>query len=158
MNIIFLDVDGVLNSEESVIRFHDEKVSRGEEPYACDEIFPEEYLNNLKELIELTDSKIVVSSTWRMWFPDGCHWKKLMSNLNEYVLDRYVIGITPRLQTKRGEEIRAWLKKHPETTNFVILDDDSDMCEFTETNLAQTSWKTGFTRDVLAKALKILGK
>lgn len=156
MNIIFLDIDGVLNSEESIVRFYEEAMSKGQPNYNCDEIFPKEYMNNLKELVEETDSKIVISSTWRMFYPDNDKWFKLMSNLKEYNLDTKVIDRTPYTSKKRGDEIRMWLSEHPEVSNFVIIDDDSDMCEFTETKLAKSSWKNGFTKEVKDKALMIL--
>jgi hypothetical protein len=39
-----------------------------------------------------------------------------------------VIGNTPDLyDSKRGDEISAYLKEHPEVTNYLIFDDDADM-------------------------------
>lgn len=58
-----------------------------------------------------------------------------------------VYDITPVINkpgVQRGDEIRAWLENAKEEIDaFVILDDDADMCEFTGTNLVQTSMKTG---------------
>ena len=51
--------------------------------------------------------------------------------------------MTPRLGTKRGIEIKKWLSDNPEVTDFVILDDDSDMEEYNETNLVQTNFYEG---------------
>lgn len=58
----------------------------------------------------------------------------------------------------RGDEIRSWLEKHPEVVSFVILDDDSDMCEFTETNLVKTSYARGLREEHVIKAIEMLNK
>jgi hypothetical protein len=156
MNVIFLDIDGVLNSEESIIQYYEKFQSEGNPRYDCDQIFPQKYMLNLKEIVDKANANIVVSSTWRIFYPDGDMWLKLIENLKEYGLDTKVIGVTRRLSGERGDEIREYLSRHPEITNFVILDDDSDMCEFTEIHLAKSSWKTGLTNEVKEKALKIL--
>ena len=41
---------------------------------------------------------------------------------------------------------RQWLQTTKyDIESFVILDDDTDMCEYTSTNLVKTSNKTGLT-------------
>ncbi len=43
--------------------------------------------------------------------------------------------------------------------NFIILDDDSDMCEFTNTeNFIHTTYKHGLTKELKDKAIKVLNK
>jgi HAD domain in Swiss Army Knife RNA repair proteins len=54
MKVIFLDVDGVLNSKKTP--------NPGKFPYIVDPIL----LSRLLELLRLTDAKIVLSSTWRL--------------------------------------------------------------------------------------------
>ena len=57
-----------------------------------------------------------------------------------------VIDITPNLtyghglttHTPRGKEIQQWLDEHPEVTNYVIFDDDSDMLEHQMNNFICT--------------------
>ena len=142
MKVIFLDVDGVLNSEKDLLEAK-EKSELFDRPLAL-----------LKELVESTKAKIVVSSTWRIgcsksgrnsWYGEGI-FKTLTDRLAEYQMEVY--DITPVIIDKpgvqRGDEIRAWLENAKEEIDaFVILDDDADMCEFTGTNLVQTSMKTG---------------
>ena len=131
MKVIFLDVDGVLNSEKDLL-----------EAKGKSELF-DRPLALLKELVESTKAKIVVSSTWRI----GCSKSGRNSwyRLAEYQMEVY--DITPVINkpgVQRGDEIRAWLENAKEEIDaFVILDDDADMCEFTGTNLVQTSMKTG---------------
>lgn len=141
MKVIFLDVDGVLNSEKDLL-----------EAKGKSELF-DRPLILLKELVESTKAKIVVSSTWRIgcsksgrnsWYGEEI-FKTLTDRLAEYQMEVY--DITPVINkpgVQRGDEIRAWLENAKEEIDaFVILDDDADMCEFTGTNLVQTSMKTG---------------
>lgn len=161
MKIIFLDIDGVLNSEESIVKYHDEAEAKNEPYQDYTAIFPEEYMNNLKEIVDKTNAKIVVSSTWRLGFPDDSHWLKLMYNLEEYNLDKKVIGVTSNRGRWRCEQIKEWLEANKELgiDNFVILDDDSfDMGEYVDTKLAKTSWKTGLIESVKDRAIEILNE
>jgi hypothetical protein len=51
----------------------------------------------------------------------------------------------------RGEEIQAWLTENPDVTQFVILDDDSDMAHLID-HLVQTDHKVGLTAADVKKA------
>ena len=139
MKVVFLDVDGVLNSVRD---------------YYSTELTTDSHFILLKELIDRTGAKIVLSSSWRI----GLSIRgDLVQRLAEYGLEIY--DITPVLYfegRKRGDEIRAWLDKHGEVTNFVILDDDSDMCEFTKTNLVKTDTNFGLNKRHVEKAVEIL--
>lgn len=62
MNIIFLDIDGVLNNWKEA-KEHYEKTKR---PYICfDWPFSKKSMKVLRRLVKQTDSKIVLSSSWR---------------------------------------------------------------------------------------------
>lgn len=142
MKVIFLDVDGVLNCLDTFKRNHDEWVKTGKRRVDLDL----EKIGLLKEIIDETSSEIVLSSTWRLGFdknlkPVTDHAKELVKLFREYNLEIY--DMTPRLGTKRGIEIKKWLSDNPEVTDFVILDDDSDMEEYNETNLVQTNFYEG---------------
>ena len=139
MKVIFLDVDGVLNSVRD---------------YYSIDLVTDSHFELLKELIDITGAKIVLSSSWRM----GLSIRgKLVQRLAEYGLEIY--DTTPVLHfadRKRGDEIRAWLDKHEGITDFVILDDESDMCEFTKTNLVKTDTNFGLKKKHVEKAVEIL--
>lgn len=131
MNVIFLDIDGVLNNfiweynEEGILKcsiYHVQNRRVNNFQAIC-------WLN---ELYRLYDFSIVITSTW----------KKDVSSIEEmqYILRNSglreipVMGFTQTIYdnvTKkilpRGLEIRKYLRKHPEITSFVIIDDDSDM-------------------------------
>ena len=64
MNIVFLDVDGVLNSENYLIYMYE----KNKRPYHLyDMPFDPKCMENLKRLVKETKSKIVISSTWRKY-------------------------------------------------------------------------------------------
>ena len=123
-------------------------------------------LKLLKEIVDKTSAKIVVSSSWRI----GCYksgkdsifgsrlYNKLEKRLKDYGMDIY--DITPSLnsEAQRADEIREWLSKNT-IDNFIILDDDSDMCEYLNTeNFIHTTYEHGLTEKLKDKAIKVLNK
>lgn len=150
MNIIFLDVDGVLNSVNNLIRIH----KKTNKSYSCYSYpFDYECLENLKELVFRTKSNIVISSSWRK-SKEGM--QKLFEVLKMYELDELVIGATPFLGTNRGEEISKYLDsiKYIDIINFVILDDDNDMENLSD-HLVLINNMTGLTHENVDEALKM---
>lgn len=122
MNIIFLDVDGVLNSEAKLIRLYNETHDMSLfNPMPFDEIC----LENLNILVRETNSKIVVTSTWRHT-PELK--ERLIKALEDFNLDKEIIGYTPHIQdATRGAEINGFLSKINYKPHFIILDDNDDM-------------------------------
>lgn len=160
MKVIFLDVDGVLNSENDLLELpKEETVNPGREIF-------DRPLALLKELVDATNAKIVISSSWRV----GCakcgresfYGKELYEMLKKRLadFDMAAIDVTPVINkptVKRGDEIRKWLNTTEyDIESFVILDDESDMCEYTSTNLVQTSMETGLQEEHVEIAKAIL--
>jgi hypothetical protein len=120
MKVIFLDVDGVLNSEHWYKKNHKRHPERCRVETAIDPRF----VRNLKKIVQKTGAKIVLSATCR---------STVREKRNHYlhqILEKYGMKIydyTIRLGNERGYEIQDWLDKHRDVTNIVILDDDSDM-------------------------------
>ena len=138
MNVVFLDIDGVLNhcnTRHSVTPTTTEPLPIPIAP---------ECMARLNRLIAETGAKIVISSSWRLF----ARWQDLGPALVRHGLIGDVIGETPDLpnnqawlanwharkgkpfefdRLERGWEIAEWLAAHPEVTAFVILDDVSDM-------------------------------
>ena len=117
MKAIFLDIDGVLNSNEhtafikSFITYGDNMI----------EPFDDECLYNLKYIVDETDAKIIITSIWRL-FPDYLYI--LMNKLEEYGLDKNVISLTTSNKYKdKLQEIAVKLKKLG-ITEYVVLDND----------------------------------
>ena len=154
MKIIFLDFDGVLNSEAWWAR---EKQCQAEyggvwSHYDLDE----RAIDRLNTIVHKTGAKVVVSSTWRKIHP----LEELQAILRAVGFTGEVIDHTPgagHLAAKslngatveghkcRGEEIQSWLDHHSEedpVESFVILDDDSDMAHLAP-KLVQTKYASG---------------
>jgi hypothetical protein len=135
MKVIFLDIDGVLNSCDNWVHPDD----RGEEPtsllWSLHDLDPG-HIEVLNTIIGATNAKVVISSSWRMAHPID----DLIDMLTTQGLKGDVISITPILYRNlvptmdgpmpsgdpkdRGDEVEMWLKHWPdEVENFVILDD-----------------------------------
>ena len=150
MKVIFLDFDGVLNSEQFVRMLYRQNKRGG----LCKEFCPIASSNLLHILTEVPDCKIVVSSSWRI----GMSVEDLQTLLFENcdVPKERVIDKTAYLNdVPRGLEIQDWLDKHPEVTHFVIVDDDSDM-EHLKEKLVQTSWRHGLMLEQADSVIKAL--
>ena len=116
MKIIFLDIDGVLNSMS-----YDRKrtVEQGN--------IDETRLPLLKQIIVATDANVVLSSSWRKhWDKDSALCDDIGFEINQ-LFAKYSINIfdkTPYTPDKdRAEEIRSWLRENDLPQKFVILDD-----------------------------------
>jgi hypothetical protein len=130
MKIVFLDIDGVLNTRHT------------QNPRNLPYIVDKTLVRRLKRLLARTKAKVVLSSTWR-YDPAG-----LFSARRHGIP---FIGCTPDLPHRaRGKEIYAWLEKHPRVTRYAILDDDDDGLD--DMPLFQPSTATGFTPEI-AKGL-----
>jgi len=125
VKVIFLDFDGVLNSETSFLyedfrrKNHKEQGVKGK---VCETLSPHCCAALQAVLNQYPDVKIVLSTTWRCMF--SMDWLK--AKLEEYHVDSSrVIDKTPELFSgERGREIQQWLDAHPEVTQYVIIDDN----------------------------------
>lgn len=153
MKVVFLDVDGVLNSEEFVLRKVEQNgLENVHGDFPRSEFCPI-LVAHLNTLLNATKAKIVFSSSWR-------HGRSL-SNIQE-LLDSVgvygeVISKTPDLPNLiRGHEIKEWLTFHPEVSSFVIIDDDDDMLPEQLSNFVQTDFRKGLSLEKVKEAIKIL--
>ncbi len=140
MKVIFLDVDGVLNSKQDGNSI---------------KLRTDSHLRLLQEIVKATGAKIVLSSSWRAGFAKARN--TLSDRLREYGLE--IMDSTPVLPglTCRGDEIRQWLNDSGQSVErFVILDDDDDMAEFTDTNLVRTDPEIGLQEKDAVKSIELL--
>lgn len=167
MNIIFLDIDGVFNSERLV----DKMISKGYTDAQYDFIDSEE-LETFIKFIDKYNISIVISSSWRIdGYKETCDYlkKTLMAPIIPYI-----IGVTPRSQSGfRGTEIDFFIyvnKVNHEKYHFLmknniyinideycIIDDDDDMTdEQKEYHFIQTNYEIGLNKEHYPLIKKIL--
>lgn len=111
MKVIFLDIDGVLNSDEYFDKISNLDIQGIEQEIDIEKI------KLLKKAINETGAKVVLSSSWR-YTKNGQQLKELLSNYE------ICVDSTPFIQNKRGLEIKQWLLEHQCIEDFVILDDE----------------------------------
>ena len=174
--LIFLDFDGVLNSSKFLSAKREQAPISRKERRLVDHLMmyslsgqdelaarrtilvdlrhlDPEPIVLLNEIVRESQAKVVVSSTWRL----GYDAQGLQILLESQGFVGEVVGKTPDMPAKqRGHEIRRWLKDNGRPlTNFVILDDDSDMAGLAH-RLVKTSCKLGLEREHVEKALEII--
>ena len=130
MNIIFLDIDGVLNS----YAYHKE----------TENDLNLKSVDILSQIYHKFNCKIVLSSTWRELkdIPDESAqkmWKHLVDTLSKYNMEIY--DITPTIKNNRPLEIATWLQNNS-CSNHVILDDDFPLLEYKKYGLEKHVVKT----------------
>lgn len=167
MRVIFLDLDGVINSDRSILVCGErlEKFKGSNVPYYekflisnADPIAVE--MINL--LAKMTDAKIVLSSSHRKHFDEIKDFEQRLEKTKEYFSKvgfdgERLIGWTPALHDIRGKEIQDWLDKHTGVTHYVIIDDSADMLEEQMGNFVRTSGADGFSAQNYRDCFKILG-
>lgn len=134
MKVIFLDIDGVLNSGRSFLAFGHLANDYPDDPYfakiskATVDPVSVGLLNRILRAND--DIYYVLSSTHRKHFPDCSTKRKLIDQymVNHGVIPNRCVGYTKSLNKIRGEEIQDWLDNHLDLQidNYIILDDSSD--------------------------------
>ena len=144
MKVIFLDIDGVLC-------VHAADGNWGAED---DDRLSADCCRRLKEIMDATGCKLVLSSSWRL-FADML--KSLFEQLRLFgIAKEDFLGGTPLLE-ERGEEILAYLKRHREIRKFVALDDEPfDCLKFPREKLILTEHAFGITDAVKEKCICLL--
>lgn len=164
-NIIFLDIDGVLNCQllyeenmkersfistipiykqaKKLLRSLVKKKMITDKEYYASQLCRSR-ISMLNWLCEETDSVVVISSTWRK----GNTLDELKSILGDSGATFRIIDVTPYTGYERGTEISLWLKDNINQEEhgclyfdfyrYAIIDDDSDML----LNQAQHFFKT----------------
>ena len=134
---LFLDFDGVLNTGKYARQMKREGIDPFDEFGA---MFDPEAIANLKHIVELTDCKIILSSTWR----------------NEGIMRmRELMGFP--LREAKALEINAWLDQNAgRDYRYVILDDEDYFFPKQQEHLVLTDDKEGLTDRKAHHAIWIL--
>lgn len=180
IRLLFLDVDGVLNSHKTqviygTIAFPGSDSSTGYVDYAhATDRLAAELVN---KLCESTGAYIVVSSSWRV----GSTLAQVRTMLETLgVNPKYILGKTDTIGGRRGDQIERfakaittwdglqWLKKcelvdqdlelaeKVYLESYAIVDDDSDMNENQKSCFVQTTFMDGLTCALAIELGKIL--
>lgn len=115
MRVLFVDIDGVLNSITSKSR--------------CDGFIgiDNSKVKLLKEIIDKTNAKIVLVSIWKShWEKDYtliCHHDAKYLNNKFRKQNLFIFDKTKDNNSNRGEGIYNWIKEH-NVSNWAVLDDE----------------------------------
>ncbi len=132
MKIIFLDIDGVLNDAPTILGTGNDLPTKA-------------HLDCLKQIVDATGAKIVLSSSWRLYKSYRNDVKNALSEVGLNFID-----FTEELED-RDKEIREWLNRHPEVESFVILDDEDVFA----TNLREQHVLTSFYEGLLSEHIPL---
>lgn len=122
--IIFLDIDGVLNTARGKNYWRNTQRTK---TYQFNADLCPDAIKNLNAITQQTGAKIVISSYWRSFFP----LKMLKVIFQEYEIEAEVID-TLRLADQvlglanpsRGGLIQYWMKENYEPESYVVIDDN----------------------------------
>jgi CheY-like chemotaxis protein len=146
MKVLFLDVDGVLNSGDW---YRSARPQPSGIEIALLDLDPAA-VARLLTVLELTGAEVVLSSTWRLV-------PQYITMLRESGIP--VDGMTPRMDgAARCREIAEWLGAHPEVQTYAIIDDDADAWASGSEKFVRTTWEHGMLDTHAAQLVKILGE
>lgn len=160
-NVIFLDVDGVLNSEVWNEK-HQREIQDG---LLIDSV----KVKLLGELVRQTEARLVLHSGWRFWFDKNLQPVKREAEYLRELLQKEqmeIYSVTPDFSTEeirrtkrfslvKAGEIRAWLEEHREVKSWIVLDDLDLNDEEIKRRQIRTNNKTGLTKEDVEKAMRL---
>ena len=135
MKVIFLDIDGVLNTNLN------KEISNDK-------------LKLLSELVSKTGADVVLSSSWRNWWnhPKTNIPGSFITKWKKQFLDNNIsITLTTELECPKNLSIEKFITQH-NVKSFVVLDDQNVF----DKNLVQTDAEQGLTQFDCQKAFQLL--
>lgn len=162
MKVVFLDIDGVMNSN-FWNETHQIEISNGE-------LIDEEKAVLLSKIIKETNATVVLHSAWRFWLSDNLQpVRKEAGNLIE-LFGKYDISIydkTPDLSDDeikmskkfsliKAKEILTWLGEHKEVETYLVLDDLDLHNDLIAERQMRTDSAVGLTEKDVERAIMML--
>lgn len=151
MRILFLDINGVLNSTAFYRR---RGVLRGG---GIASLIDPDTITRLNRLLDATGAQIVLTSTWRR----GDLFEKVKDAFRIHGVHGAIIDATPDLfhlrnltPQWRGAEIQLWLHTHAADAPHVIIDDGDDMGPLVS-RLVQTDHTIGLQETDVDRAIAL---
>lgn len=152
MKVVFLDIDGVLNSATWI---HDAgaRLGRRQVCGSADQIDPA-CVERLNRITDATGAVFVLSSAWRIVHcPTVAKANAFFSSVG---VQAAFVGRTGNVGRWRGDQIDSWLRRRGQAVDcFIILDDADDMTVHMH-RLVQTSWQTGLQDADVELAIEML--
>lgn len=153
MRVVFLDIDGVLNSHKwfsvrgrpSTFQSMYERSIWDLDPSA---------VNLMKGFVERNNLKVVISSSWRILY----NKQEIKEMLQATGWKAPIVGTTPYIKGFRGDEIDTWRRESLHVDTYIIFDDDGDFNPHQRPFFVQTSFETGLTEAHVEQAQQILTK
>lgn len=152
MRVIFLDVDGVLNTSDLIRQFGSDHI---------DDVL----VTLLARIVKETNAQIVLSSTWRIRERDKVLVAKALARHGLEIFDSTPVIQRPGEFVERHEEIRAWIERtnrlcdefqvNNKVEKFAIIDDFDDAN--VEGSFFQTNENHGITVEIVDKIIQHLG-
>ncbi len=162
MNVIFLDIDGVLNYQNYFINNHDYFLYKVDKirykssilQYVRRQLMDIDYekLHLLKDIIDVTESKVVVISSWKSLVIYS-YIERILNSLGIPIIGRTYDNIF-----NRGMGIKKYLINH-DVSNYIIIDDEifDDYDEELLSRLVKTNfYDVGLSKEHKTKAIKLL--
>ena len=149
--IIFLDFDGVLNTEyyQGLLQFQGKQ---WQDEYGT--LFDPKAVKHLQRIIDATGADIVIESSWKYFGLEAMQELWRVRSLPGRVID-----ITPSLtgNASKGEEIAAWLSEHAMSdARYVIIDDEYVVLDSQIPYFIWTNPYEGLTEDQANRAMLVL--
>ena len=149
IKIIFEDIDGPLipYNKESDVNYH----NFFNEP----DKWSKTAMSNLNTIIEKTDAKVVLSSSYR----DDKPKSEIEDMMKKAGFKYKLYDCVPNDKSKkRGADIKDWLKNNKNVSNFIIIDDNKhDLYDvFSKKHIVKTTHELGITDSIMEEAIEKL--
>lgn len=162
MKVIFLDIDGVLNSKQWN-ESHQKEIEGGK-------LIDSTTVRLLAEIVQQTGSLIILHSGWRFWLDESLQAirkesENLLNLLEENGLSIY--AMTPDLTTEeirrtkefgrvKAKEILLWLEQNENVESWIVLEDLDLLNDRVRNRQVQTNSEYGMTQEDVEIAIKML--
>lgn len=165
--IIFLDFDGVLNTEhyQNLLCRHGEAWQDRHGAF-----FDPEAVEQLRRIVDATHADIVVESSWKylglevmqeMWQARNMPGRVIditpSTVSDSWQLSANLDGAEPATGHCKGKEIAFWLSEHAlQDTRYVIIDDEYVIFDSQLPHFVMTNPYDGITEELADRAISIL--
>jgi hypothetical protein len=152
--IIFLDIDGVLNCASTTNRIGIHLFVDGKK------------VDLLKTILDATDAKIVLSSSWRYGAfttataEEQLFLVELLRVFREHGLELWHSVTPPSADgcLHRGKEILKWLETNPGVEKWVVIDDVAEDLDGVMDHAVITTWENGLTKALAKRIINMLNE